>query len=294
MQTDSLELTCGADLVDGARVLGPVGRLYGIDALERLRRAHVMVVGVGGVGSWAAEALARTGVGRLTLVDLDIIAESNLNRQVHAARSTLGASKVEAMRARIADIAPGCEVLAMDAFLTPENVDTLHAHSPSVVIDACDQMTAKVAMARWARTAGSRLVICGAAGGRRDPTRLRRGDLALATHDPLLTRLRSQLRRIDRAEGRFAAGPDAGPVDARAASARSASVARGGTAIGRFALTAIWSDEPRPRASPARDAEHRPGAPLACAGYGSVVMVTGAMGFVAAASAVEEIFRFEA
>jgi tRNA A37 threonylcarbamoyladenosine dehydratase len=243
------------------RALATVARLYGERGLVRLHTAHVAVIGLGGVGSWAAEALARTGIGRLTLMDLDVIAESNLNRQIHATYTTLGMNKVDAMRERIAAIAPTCRVDAIDEFLSEETLGRLRAANADVVIDATDQIAAKVALAVAHRDERRPLIICGAAGGKRDPLRLRKGDLTEATHDALLARLRTRLRR----EHGFPA-----------------------TAHGRarrFGLTAIWSDESGQASSKA--CGPMPGAPLACGGYGSVVMVTAAMGMAAAALAVE-------
>lgn len=240
---------------DDRRRFGGVARLYGDAALEALARAHVCVVGVGGVGSWAVEALARSGVGRITLVDADHVAESNVNRQVHALESTLGAAKVEAMRGRIADIAPACAVRVVDDFVTAENVADL-VPAATLIVDAIDAPRAKAALVAWAVHRRQPIVVCGAAGGRSDPLRLRRDDLARTTGDALLACVRARLRR----EHGF---PRAG--------------------AGAFGVPALFSDE---RVEP----ETRNGAaPLACAGYGSVVSVTGAMGFAAASLALSAI-----
>ncbi len=147
----------GAHPVHAARRFGGVARLFGDDADVRARqRGHVCVVGIGGVGSWTAEALARSGLGHLTLIDLDHVAESNVNRQVHALDSTLGASKVEAMRARIADISPHCRVRIVDDFVTPDNVEQLVPTDASVV-DAIDAPRAKAALIAHARLRGQRV-----------------------------------------------------------------------------------------------------------------------------------------
>lgn len=240
---------------DDRRRFGGVARLYGDAALEALGRAHVCVVGVGGVGSWAAEALARSGVGRITLVDADHVAESNVNRQVHALESTLGAAKVEVMRGRIADIAPGCVVRVVDDFVDAGNVADLVPAAASIV-DAIDAPRAKAALVACAVHRRQPIVVCGAAGGRSDPLRLRRDDLARTTGDALLAAVRARLRR----EHGF---PRAG--------------------AGAFGVTALFSDE---RVEPETP---NGGAPLACAGYGSVVSVTGAMGFAAASLALSAI-----
>ena len=174
---------------DLQRRFGGLERLYGMEGAANIRAAHVAVVGVGGVGSWAAEALARSAVGELTLVDLDHVAESNINRQVHALEATLGQAKVTAMRERIAQINPGCVVHAVDEFAAPDNWPALLPAGVTAVIDACDEVKAKVAMAAWALRTGTLLVACGAAGGKRLAHRVDVDDLAHTTHDPLLYQL---------------------------------------------------------------------------------------------------------
>ncbi len=189
-------MNAGED-VDLARRFGGLERLYGVPGAAAIRRAHVMVVGIGGVGSWAVEALARSGVGRLTLVDLDHVAESNINRQIHALSATVGQAKVLAMRERIAQIHPGCEVRAIEEFVEPGNWASLLPPDADAVIDACDQLAAKTAMAAWARAQrrGPLFVSVGAAGGKRLAHRVEIDDLALVTHDPLLAQLRQRLRK---------------------------------------------------------------------------------------------------
>ena len=254
--------SAGAPTVHRVRRFGGVARLYGDDALPALARAHVCVVGIGGVGSWTAEALARSGVGHLTLIDLDHVAESNVNRQVHALGSTLGASKVEAMAARIADISPHCRVRLVDDFVTVENVEQV-VPVDSAIVDAIDAPRAKVALIACARRRGQPIVVCGGAGGRTDPLRLRRDDLSRTRGDALLAAVRARLRRehgFPREAGR------------------------------RFRVEALYSDEPLSRAVRAAacdDAAHG-GAPLNCAGYGSLVMVTAVMGMAAASWVIEQ------
>ena len=136
---------------DLERRFGGLARLYGAAGAARIRTAHAVVVGVGGVGSWAAEALARSGVGRLTLIDLDHVSESNINRQVHALDSTLGQAKVMAMQERIAQINPQCKVACVEEFVDADNWLQLLPKDADAVIDACDQVRAKVALAAWAR-----------------------------------------------------------------------------------------------------------------------------------------------
>lgn len=181
---------------DAARRFGGLDRLYGRYGADRIRASHVVVVGIGGVGSWAAEALARSGVGRLTLIDLDHVAESNINRQIHAVTETVGQAKVLAMRDRIHQIHPGCEVRCIEDFVGPDNwPGLLLGHQPDALIDACDQMAAKVVMAQWSRGAGVLHIAAGAAGGKRLAHKVDIDDLAHTTHDPLLSQLRYRLRK---------------------------------------------------------------------------------------------------
>lgn len=178
------------------RRFGGLDRLYGVDGAHRIRAAHVVVVGVGGVGAWAAEALARSAVGQLTLIDLDHVAESNINRQIHALESTVGQAKVLAMRDRIGQINPHCDVICIEDFVEPGNWPALLQGAPvNAVIDACDQVKAKVAMAAWARSTRARLISAGAAGGKRMAHKVDIDDLCATTHDPLLAQVRYQLRK---------------------------------------------------------------------------------------------------
>lgn len=255
------------------RRFGGVARLYGDAAADRIRAAHVVVIGIGGVGSWAAEALARCGVGRLTLIDMDHISESNVNRQVHALGSTLGASKIEVMAVRIADISPEIHVDLIDDFVTVENAQATVSSDADVVIDAIDAPRAKAAVIALCAARAQPIIVCGAAGGRVDPLALRRTDLTEVRGDPLVASVRARLRR------------EHGFTREKAK---------------RFGVEAIWSPSP-PGASGRAvrtireegegDASNAPGAPLACSGYGSTVMVTAAMGLAAAAWAVEAMLR---
>jgi tRNA A37 threonylcarbamoyladenosine dehydratase len=244
--------------IDLARRFSGVARLYGDATVARLRAAHVVVVGLGGVGSWAAEALARSAVGRLTLVDLDHVAESNTNRQIHALDDAYGKAKVDAMAERVRAINPACSVRAIDEFATADNAPALVAGA-DVVLDCVDQVVAKAALIAAARAAGVAIVTCGAAGGRIDPTRIRCDDLARLAGDPLLAKVRHKLRRSH-----------GFPRDA-------------GRRSPRFGVVGVYSDEPLRRPAAACEPEARPGAALACAGFGSSVVVTATMGFVAAA-----------
>ncbi|MCX8003888.1 MAG: tRNA threonylcarbamoyladenosine dehydratase [Burkholderiaceae bacterium] len=244
--------------MDLERRFGGVARLYGAAAFARLRAAHAVVVGIGGVGSWAAEALARSGVGHLTLIDLDHVAESNVNRQVHALTDTLGQAKVAAMAARIAGIDSLARVDAVEEFVTVENAATL-VPAADVVLDCIDQVAPKAALLAACHARGLAVLTCGAGGGRSDPTRIRRADLALAEGDPLLAKVRYRLRRHH-------GFPRAGA----------------GRRARKFGVEAVYSDEPvRGRGTA--------GAPLSCAGYGSVVTVTAALGLALAAAALDRL-----
>jgi len=225
-----------------------------VQAAQRLRQAHVVVVGIGGVGSWAAEALARSGIARLTLIDMDHIAESNVNRQIHALTRTLGQSKIEAMRERIAQIHPGCQVDAIDDFVSPENWPAL------LLIDACDQVPAKTAMADWARRSGALLVLSGAAGGKRLGHRVEVGDLADTTHDPLLAQVRYRLRKHHGA-----------PRDKR------------------LGVTCVFSREAVAPPDAACVADGAADGSLNCHGYGSSVAVTATFGMAAAGWAMDRL-----
>ncbi|SPE20045.1 tRNA threonylcarbamoyladenosine dehydratase [Burkholderiales bacterium] len=248
------------------RRFGAVARLYGQATLERFGSVRIAVVGLGGVGTWTAEALARSGVGKLTLIDLDHIAESNTNRQIHALEADFGKAKVQAMAERIRAIHPGAQVRAVEEFVTPENVGDL-LREVDLVVDCIDQVRAKAALISHARSNAIAVVTCGGAGGRKDPARIRRDDLARAQGDRLLAKLRHCLRR------------DYGYA-AAAAGGRPA----------RFGVDAIFSDEPLCRPAPGCEPEGGPpaGSPLACGGYGSCVTVTATMGFAAAACALEQ------
>ncbi len=254
------------------RRLASTRRLLGDSAMGRLRAGHAVVVGIGGVGSWAAEALARSGVGTLTLIDLDQIVESNINRQIHALESALGLAKVDAMAQRILQIAPLATVRPVEQFVEPDNVAELIPPQAGVVIDAIDSVPAKAALIAWCVARSIPVICCGAAGGRRDPLRLTCDDLAHARGDSLLASLRSRLRR------------DYGFPAAAGASGADQARAR------RFGVAAIHSTEPVDGEAPSGDAgAGQGGAPLACAGYGSIVTVTAAMGLAAASRAVDAL-----
>ena len=241
-----------ADPADLERRFGGLRRLHGDAGYARIRAARIAVVGLGGVGSWAVEALARSGVAALTLIDLDHVAESNVNRQVQALGSTLGMAKAQALMQRVHDIHPGCRVTAVEEFVSADNWPALLAEPVDGVIDACDEVRAKVALAAWSRATGTPLIIAGAAGGKRLPQAVAVDDLADVTHDPLLASLRQRLRKEH-------------------AAPRS----------GRFGLTCVYSREAVHRLQAAGDDGAVDGS-LNCHGYGSSVSVTATFGMVAA------------
>ena len=239
---------------DLERRFGALRRLYGDEGYQLVRTTRVAVVGLGGVGSWACEALARCGVASLTLIDLDHVAESNINRQVQATNQTIGQAKAQALRERIADIHPGCEVHAVEAFVDESNWPALLPTEVDVLIDACDQVRAKAALAAWALSTNTMFVAVGAAGGKRRPQDVEVGDLASVTHDPLLASLRQRLRKH-----------------------------HGAARSGNIGVSCVFS----------REAVQAPGGAeaveggLNCHGYGSSVAVTATFGMVAANLALE-------
>ena len=243
-----------ADDADLERRFGGLRRLYGAAGYQAVRAARIAVVGLGGVGAWTVEALARSGVARLVLVDFDHVAESNINRQVMALGSTLGMAKAEALRQRIADIHPGCEVLCVEEFASADNWPGLLPAPVDLVIDACDQSAAKLALAAWALQTGTPLVCVGAAGGKQLAQAVDVADLAEVTHDPLLAGLRQRLRK------------------------------QGAPRSGRIGVHCVFSREAV--AAPLNDGSCATDGTLNCAGYGSSVTVTATFGLVAAGEAL--------
>lgn len=233
------------DSLDSRR-FGGVSRLYGSELRARFQQATVVVAGLGGVGSWAAEALARTGIGHLVLVDFDHIAESNTNRQLHALEGQYGKAKVQAMGERMMQINPDIQLTICDEFLEPGKIDAVVPEN-ALVLDATDSVQTKIALVIWATQQNRSLVMCGAAGGKTDPTSVRCDDLSRTEQDALLAKVRQGLRQ-DHGFSR--------------------------NLKKKIGVRAIYSHEPRAGASSGG---------LACSGYGSTVMVTAACGFAAAA-----------
>lgn len=244
-----------------------MARLYGIEGASRLRGAHVCVVGVGGVGSWSVEALARSGIGSLTLVDFDEVCISNVNRQLPALTSEIGKSKVQVLKARVAEINPACDVRAIEEFFTAANAVAVLGVGFDCVLDGIDDVENKALLLAECVRRQIPVVTVGGAGGRRDPTALRIADLALTTHD----RLAQRVRKVLRAKFGF-------PEDTKAV----------------FGIPCVYSTEPP--VFPQHDGtvctsrgdatELR----MNCnSGYGSATFVTGAFGFAAAAEVVRLI-----
>jgi tRNA A37 threonylcarbamoyladenosine dehydratase len=175
---------------------GGVARLYGFSALEVFRKSHVAVIGIGGVGSWAAEALARSGIGSITLFDLDDLCVSNVNRQVHALNSTIGQMKVQAMCNRLQDINPDIMVNAVHTFITPKNLEKYISKDFDYIFDATDSVPAKTALVAYCARRKIRLICSGGAGGQIDPTQIQITDLNKTIQDPLLAKVRNNLRRL--------------------------------------------------------------------------------------------------
>ena len=251
-----------SDAIDFERRFGGIARLYGESALTSFKQAHVCVIGVGGVGSWAVEGLARSAIGKITMIDLDHLSESNVNRQLHALTDTLGKSKVDALAERIAQINPYCVVTRIEEFIDPDNVATLiPAGQFDYVIDAIDNTRAKTALVVHCRANHIPLVTIGSAGGQVDPTRIAVCDLSRTEQEPLLARVRKRLRRLH--------GFPRGTKN-------------------KFGIDAVYSTEPvrHPELCATDDetnSETNEGLNgLNCAGYGSAVVVTASFGFVAA------------
>jgi tRNA A37 threonylcarbamoyladenosine dehydratase len=272
-------------MTDALTRFGGIARLYGQEGLSRLLASHVAVVGLGGVGSWAAEALARSGIGRLTLIDLDEVCLTNINRQLPALESTVGRFKAEVLAERLQAIHPTARIEPLTEFFTEASASRLLEAGYSAVVDAIDPVRNKTTLIAEARQRHLPIVVCGAAGGRRDPTRIRLTDLSEVTHDRLLREVRKRLRQ----DHGF---PPAGqpmkvpcvvspeiPVPPMSGASASPSSPSAACDVGDSpsALSSLGARAPR-RAN--------------CeTGYGSATFVTGTFGFVAASWVVDFITR---
>ena len=253
--------------MDYQRRFGGIARLYGQVALERFSRAHVVVIGIGGVGSWVVEALARSAVGEITMIDLDHLAESNTNRQIHALDGEFGKAKVVAMAERVAAINSDCRVHTIEEFVAADNVQALINSDIDYVIDCIDSFKVKAALIAHCRRNKIKLITIGGAGGQIDPLKIKLGDLSRTEHDPLLAKTRKLLRK----EYNF-------PRNLKR----------------RFDLPCVYSEE-QPRypdaeggvcqMKPGEDA----GTGLNCGGYGSATAVTATFGLVAVSHVLKKI-----
>lgn len=243
---------------DYDRRFSTLSRLYGEEGFARLQNSHVVIVGIGGVGSWAVEALARSAVGKLTLIDLDNIAPSNINRQIHALSSTVGESKVEAMKSRILEINEQCEVVLIEDFLTVENIAKYFTHDRenSWILDAMDEVRVKAALIAYAKRNRYKIITAGAAGGKMRAEDLLIDDLNATYHDPLCARLKAILRK----DYNF---PDH---------------------TKKAGIPIVFSKENS-------QAKKNAGGGLNCQGYGSVVTVTATMGMMAASYILNKITK---
>ncbi|NNH78132.1 tRNA threonylcarbamoyladenosine dehydratase [Acinetobacter sp. ANC 5380] len=233
-----------------------VEKIYGDEAFRQYEHSHVMVIGIGGVGSWAVEALARTGIGELTIIDMDVVAASNINRQLPAMSSTLGREKIEVMAERCHSINPRIKINLVDDYLTPENVKELLENKPDVVLDCIDDVKAKLALMLHCRFNKIPLIVSGGAGGKLDPLKIRVADLSKTEQDPMLAKLRSQLR---------AKGICKKPKE-------------------KFGITCVYSID-----NPFSSADVCPSAGLRCGGYGSAVVVTSSFAMVAVSEVLKKL-----
>lgn len=250
------------DEIDYERRFGGIARLYGQAAFKRFEQAHVCVIGVGGVGSWVVEALARSAIGHLTLIDLDNVAESNINRQIQALSTTLGQAKVSALHQRIALINPRCQVHPIEEFIEPDNLtQMIGTHRFDYVIDAIDSVKAKTALIAYCREHAIPLITIGAAGGQTDPSKIEIRDLSRTEQEPLLALVRKRLRQ-------------------------NHGFPRGSK--NKFGIDAVFSMEAL--SMPEQLCESDQGiSGLNCAGFGSSVVVTASFGLAAAAHVLRRL-----
>ncbi len=251
---------------DLSRRFGGIERLYGAGGLQRLSKAHICVIGIGGVGSWVAESLARSAVGAITLIDLDVVAESNINRQLVATADQLGRDKTSVMQARIAQINPACNVQIIDEFIDRHNISDLISKKFDYVVDCIDDFRTKAALIAHCKRSKIRILTTGGAGGQVDPSKIKQSDLSRTQHDVLLAKTRKLLRQ----EYGFARNPKR-----------------------TFGIPCVYSDEQLvyPDGSGGLSAQRPPidpnntsGNALNCAGgIGSITHVTGTFAFFATA-----------
>lgn len=252
---------------------GGIARLYGVSGLQNLLNANVLVIGLGGVGSWAAEALARSGVGSITLVDLDDICITNTNRQIHAVEGMVGKMKVQAIRERILSINPQCNVLAIEEFFTAQTIDMILDRKIDYAIDAIDSVQNKCVLAAACKERNIPLIVTGGAAGKRNPSMIKVDDLGLACNDSLLFTLRKRLRQ----EFSFPSG---------------AGFTRSKKQL--FNIACVYSSEdpvyPKSDGTTCDLADSEANLKLDCeTGMGSITHITGTFGFIAASYVIDKI-----
>ncbi len=260
--------------IDVERRFGSVLRLYGDTGLAKLQAAHVVVIGIGGVGSWAAEALVRNAVGEITLIDLDHVAESNVNRQIHAVEGNFGKAKVIAMRERLQTINPSCTIHVIEDFVTTENINEILDFNSDILLDCTDATYAKMALACYSRPKQVPLIMSGSAGGRLDIKHIQVNDLSAAYGDMLLSKVRKQLRQ---SHG-FPKAPDMKKRPLRKPK--------------KFGIQCVYSDEIVKTPGMVCHENETTNASISglnCAGFGSSVTVTASMGFAMAQLALNQL-----
>ncbi len=253
---------------------GGIGRLFGKAAMERLHAAHVCVVGIGGVGSWVVEALARTGIGALTIVDADDVCVTNINRQLPALTDTVGRPKVSVMAERVRAISPSCRIEAIPEFYTKANAAELLSPPFDFVVDCVDRMSIKAHLIHESHARGLRVLTCGSAGGRRDPSQIRASDLGRTGNDELLRQVRRQLRR----EHGWPAGTS--------------------TVGSPMGIPCVFTSEkpvyPQNDGTCSAEPEKGESLRMDCAsGFGAATFITGVFGFVAASEVVRVLLSAE-
>ena len=244
---------------------GGIGRLYTPEGLAKLRQSHICVIGIGGVGSWAVEALARSGIGKITMIDMDDICVTNINRQIHALTSTVATLKTEAMKTRIAEINPECQVEIIDDFISPDNLADYLNRGYDYVIDAIDSVKTKAALIAYCKRNKIRLITTGGAGGQTDPSQIQIADLSKTIQDPLASKVRSLLRK----EYHFSQNPKR-----------------------KFGIDCVFSTQPLIFPKMGEGCEIS--ATMNCAnGFGAVTIVTATFAFFAVGRVIDKLLQAE-
>lgn len=242
---------------------GGIGRLYTPEGLSKLRQAHVCVIGIGGVGSWAVEALARTGIGKITMIDMDDICVTNINRQIHAMTGTVAQLKTESMKERVERINPECVIEIIDDFISPENIPEYLNRGYDYVIDAIDSVKTKAALIAYCKRNKIKLITTGGAGGQTDPSQIQIADLSKTIQDPLASKVRSLLRK----EYNFSQNTER-----------------------KFGVDCVFSTQPL--IFPKMGESCEISATMNCAnGFGAVTMVTATFGFFAVSRVVDKLLK---